>query len=739
MLSSADRAICARDPALPGLAEILDASAMASILGLRSLVPTYLRYKPGVSCTAAFLHPDAGPLAAYAYPRDRYAEIRSRADMSSDPMVSFLDAKCILVVPARLDPHLRALRRFLDPARRPKYLRKVISRREGFCKGEIRLLRYKPGRRLVARIDWKGKPRVALKITGAQDFNSALIGAAGAAAHGGASLVGASSLLRALVTGWVEGESICPELLGYTPDIAAVSAAGAALANLHTDPFRPAASVMPADDAGALSVVADDLAFLDVDLSRQAKSIGTEISLRISDAHFVPALVHGDFSADQIVISKDRPVIIDWDNAACGDPSRDIGTFLARLDAQAEDGFLTRSEADNLGAALVEGYAREAGAFPSVHTAHHARALLLIASEGFRMRRPNWPDRAAALIGRAAALVSRSPRSRRDPAMPELDGALNTCRVLPEIVCAMGDGTLPSLRLAPPELIRHKSARRALVRYRFEGEKTKVLLGKIRAKGPDRRTPQVHRALRAAGLDGLADHGVGVPRALGRVDTLHMWLQEEVSGDPLAQYLDPARSPETKVLARIGGALAHLHAVPAVVDHNWSFVDEAAVLRRAIEKAARNMPEEGNALCKIVVASEAQLEKLSNAPVCGIHRDFYFDQVLVDSHRTWILDLDLYAIGDPAIDIGNFLAHLDEFALRRFGDRNALAAQAAAFLAGYAEVMPLPTAHRIATLRSVSLARHIHISTLFKDRRHITHDLISISLASLTTLESKTS
>jgi aminoglycoside phosphotransferase (APT) family kinase protein len=266
-----------------------------------------------------------------------------------------------------------------------------------------------------------------------------------------------------------------------------------------------------------------------------------------------------------------------------------------------------------------------------------------------------------------------------------------------------------------------------------------VLLGKMRAKGPDRRTPRVHDALRTAGLDGRADHGVGVPRVLGRIDALNMWLQEEVPGRTLAHHLDPAEPPQAEVFARTGAALARLHAVPAAVDRRWSLVDEAAVLERALDQAAQDMPEAGEALRAIGRASMARLERLGDAPVCGIHRDFYFDQVLVDGPRIWLLDLDLYTIGDPAIDIGNFLAHLDEFALRRFGDVNALDTQASAFLAGYAGVRSLPTAGRIATLRTTSLARHIHISTRFQDRKHITQDLISISLAALTDMESQAS
>lgn len=88
------------------------------------------------------------------------------------------------------------------------------------------------------------------------------------------------------------------------------------------------------------------------------------------------------------------------------------------------------------------------------------------------------------------------------------------------------------------------------------------------------------------------------------------------------------------------------------------------------------------------------------------------------TQSVWLVDLDLYAVGDPAIDIGNVLAHLDELGLRRSGDAGAFAAQAAAFLAGYGAVRVPPAAGRVATLRAVSLARHVALSRRLPGRGH---------------------
>lgn len=739
MLSSADQAVCARDPALPGLPIILDAATLARKLGLDTLTPAYLRYKPGVSCTASFMHPKTGAMAVFAYARDRYKIVRERQEWARQPSITFLDEICIVVVPARLDRELTALRRYFNPERRPKYLRRVLGRREGFCKGDLTLLRYKPGRRFVARIDWKGRPRAALKVTNRHDFNRALIGATGAAAHGGSPLLGASSHLQALLTGWVRGRHICPEALGCAPDLADIEEVGAALARLHAASFRPAASISLTDDRVAMAAMAEDLDTLDKALSRNAARIGARIGARLANLECAQTLVHGDFSADQVVLTKKKPVILDWDQAAFGDPGRDLGVFRARLDAQAQDGQLTQTEADALGATLGEGYAQVASAVPASATLHHARALVLLASEGFRMRRPDWLERSHNLLARAESLLTRSSRPCRDPAMPTLDPALSKDRMWPEIVRLLGRRPPADVRIAAPELIRHKPGRRALVRYRIDGMDSPLLLGKIRAKGPDLRTPRVHHALRASGLDGRMTHGVGVPRVFGQIDKWNMWLQEEVPGRSLGHFLGATTGAHTDVFARTGAALARLHDTTAVSDRRWTLQNELQVLDQALEGAASEMPGSADALREIGLGARAELEALEEVQPCGIHRDFYFDQVLADGGRIWIVDLDLYTLGDPAIDLGNFLAHLDELGLRLFGERSTYAAEAAAFLAGYRARRPLQDVHRVKVLRAISLARHIHISTRFSDRRHITRDLIAMSLETLAAKKRKAS
>jgi Ser/Thr protein kinase RdoA (MazF antagonist) len=287
-------------------------------------------------------------------------------------------------------------------------------------------------------------------------------------------------------------------------------------------------------------------------------------------------------------------------------------------------------------------------------------------------------------------------------------------------LAALGAG---SERLDQAELIRYKPGRRALILYHVrDGANSRRLIGKMKASRPDVRTPDLHDALRAAGLDGRGPHRVGVPRSHGRIDDLNLWLQEAVPGIPLTDLLIPAS--DTAPSHRAGAALAQLHRTPVDTKRRWTMDDEVGVLDRALDAARALMPEAAQDIDIVMSGARAIASRLGSVQTCCIHRDFYSDQVLVDRESVWLVDLDLCAKGDPAIDLGNHLAHVAELALRRYGCEEALAAHEVAFLAGYGSVAPQPDAARVAAMRILSLSRHIYISTLFADRSHTTAPLI---------------
>jgi aminoglycoside phosphotransferase (APT) family kinase protein len=715
MLPRSDQAIVGRDPDLPGLGLVLDAGALAARLGTGALTPQYLCYKPGTSAVASFRPAEGdGGLDAFAvkaYPAERFDKVRRRSEWRSGPdPVRLLAAEQIALFPLRRDRDLTALRRIADPEGRVAFLRALLGQRSELADGALTLLRYKPGRRLVARLDHAGTPAAVVKAYTAEDFPRALDGAATAAALGGAPLRGVCLESHVVVCGWIEGRTLCPLATE------AVRRTGAWLARLHATQLG-----MPHDGAAPLARIVADLAALAPDLAERAAPVAAAVERALVAHAGAAAPIHGDFSADQVILRDGAPIVVDWDRVASGDPGRDLGSFLARLDAEAIDGLIAPAAAIGAGEALRAGYAAERD-LPASAPLHHARALILLSTEAFRQRAPRWPERTERLLAQAEALLAEPRRPAPGADLPMLAEALDARAMRPRLAAALGIAP-EALRLETPWLLRATPGRRALVEYRGTAAGSEfALLGKLRAKGPDVHAPELHRALRLQGLDGAAPQRVGVPESRARIDGLHLWLQERVPGLVVTGLLRPDGPVEPA--RRVGAALARLHGAQVEPPRRWSMADEGAVLERALEAAAAAMPAERARIRAIAAAAMRLLAELEPAPATGIHRDFYPDQVLLGGATVWIVDLDLYAQGDPAIDVGNFLAHVSELALRRHGAADTLACHEAAFLDGYCHLAPGIDPARVTALKTVSLARHIHISTRIPERRHVTAALI---------------
>jgi len=110
----------------------------------------------------------------------------------------------------------------------------------------------------------------------------------------------------------------------------------------------------------------------------------------------------------------------------------------------------------------------------------------------------------------------------------------------------------------------------------------------------------------------------------------------------------------------------------------------------------------------------------------GIHRDFYPDQVLVDGRRLYLLDFDLYCEGDPGLDVGNFLGHLVEQSLRILGRPDALGDRQKALEERFVELAGEACRASIRAYATLTLARHVFLSTQFPDRRPFTESLLEL-------------
>jgi aminoglycoside phosphotransferase (APT) family kinase protein len=150
------------------------------------------------------------------------------------------------------------------------------------------------------------------------------------------------------------------------------------------------------------------------------------------------------------------------------------------------------------------------------------------------------------------------------------------------------------------------------------------------------------------------------------------------------------------------------------------------ILHDRLAVVARLKPSWEKRLIRLLDASNRLTATLRVPYTASIHRDFYSDQVLVDGERVYLLDLDLICQGDPALDIGNFSAHISEYSLRVLGNPSTLADRERALEDRFVELKGDAARERVRAYALLTLVRHIYLSTQFPERQAFTQDILEL-------------
>ena len=781
MLSPADTNVVERDPAQPGLALLLDADAFLASLraarpdvDLRSVIPTYLRYKPGTSCTAGFrLDVGSQPVEVCARTHRRGDEgklmkVARAADVPGALGVGHvrLDDHGVLVVAFPNDDALASLRVLADGPVWEGLLRKMLP---GYAGGpaDVRTLAYKPERRYTGQLLSDGRPFATAKFYTPQGYESATRAAKLIGSRGALRLpkrLGRSARWQIVLLEWLAGRQLFDLLTapgGGTALPPLMASVGAALAELSVIESRKLRTRSRSSEIASLMGVAHSVAALWPPLAERAVGLAGRIATELSALPTIRRTIHGDFYAEQVLIREDQVAFVDLDQAAQGDPAADLGNFVAHVERRVVSGHISAETARAAADGIMRGFEETAREDVARRARVNAAAQLLrVAPHAFRSREPDWPDRLAAMLDRAGSMLdnpAERPATRQpgaaavtgaritcadpanagaDPAMPFLNEALEPHVMREHLRDALRESGLDGpLELRSIKVTRHKLGRRCLIEYAFDDRpasgRSLTVIGKVRAKGLDEGTYRVLNELRRAGFTDDSADGISVPRPLGMIPALHMTLQLKAPGEPLTRLLPGPLG--TALAARAADALRKLHAAGVAPRRSHRIEDELAILRERVPRVAESRPEWLPRIDRVLDACDRLAATLSSVGTTGIHRDFYPDQLLADvtpsgAGRIYLLDLDLYCEGDAALDAGNFVAHMTEQALRTTGTPNALADREHAFVDRFASSASAADAIRanVASYATLSLVRQIYISTLFADRRANTERLLAL-------------
>jgi thiamine kinase-like enzyme len=320
--------------------------------------------------------------------------------------------------------------------------------------------------------------------------------------------------------------------------------------------------------------------------------------------------------------------------------------------------------------------------------------------------------------------VSDRFNSVTDLKMPFLSAALDPLEVQQRFTQYLP--IVENAQLQKIQVIRHKPGRRCLIEYELLNNhgQTITLIGKIRAKGTDFNSYELQKSLWQKGFADDSADGISVPQPVGIIPEWQMWLQRKVQGAFATQFLTQTN---TSFLAKRIAEVAHkLHQTNISPRRSHTMSDELRILNERIPLVMQQYPEWKKRLEQILAASNYLGENTPEQKHCGIHRDFYPDQVIINGSRLYLIDLDLYCEGNPAIDIGNFIAHIKEYSLRILGNSEALSDWETALTEKFIQLTSEEFKTSIESYVTLTLVRHIYISTQFLERRFSTETLLNL-------------
>ena len=764
MLTHADKQIIAGDTELPGLAALLDSDLMLGKLqelpGLQSAVKIqvkYLRYKPSNSCACTLKVQLADGSVQYYFAKaltpKRFVQSWNNPKRQKliqenvpHPPMALFDLNIILLHPA-YDHSIRYLRWLIDPQARREILQLCGLEENLNDAVDIDILRYKPERRLVAGVRYNDHYVAVVRCIYPEDFGKVLTASAFGIAQNELQLLGVDGTNCTLATRWLEGHSLCPEEQVIASDEMLAHLANK-LHKLHQSRYQPTIKYGISDEIQAMQGV---LSTFNAILPQQAtwfSELMEKITQGLQRQQDVFRLIHGDFSLDQVVEDQGKLHLLDWDRCAAGNPLMDLATFIARLEFQVIEGVLPGWQANKLVQTFLHHYQQKTHDDLSGLTYFVASALLRLATEPFRKRTPQWPEYTLQLLQRVSCLLNKKDDSylsaegkilsfESDPLLTDLTHRDHMQSRLMKVLPPTYQG-----RLITAEVQRYKPQRRAIVDYIIDTEKLgrQCIIGKYRRKGLDSRAFNIQQSLWQEGFNDSAHISVAEP--LGTLAEQHTWLQQKVNGQCLGDLLVQSNGRLAFLGESVARALNQLHQSKVAQQLSlpvWTVDDELAILRDRLTQAQTLLPALAERIGRVLSgcekltknldATQNSVNFLTALETVSVHRDFYQDQILERNGRPGdmvLLDLDLLCQGHAALDAGNYLAHIIEFALRHYGDIHALQQHQDTFLSTFLTYSATANKQSVDIYTTLSLARHICLSTQFADRKHTTETLLAL-------------
>lgn len=252
----------------------------------------------------------------------------------------------------------------------------------------------------------------------------------------------------------------------------------------------------------------------------------------------------------------------------------------------------------------------------------------------------------------AACLVEFFPATWRLPGLAFATDPRRMAELLSE-----GSGDAPADEVTV-QMIRYRPDRSCVLRYEIgPGGRGGILFGKVYRPGA--RALRIWQKLVTFHDQGRA-LGIAVPQPIRLVEEWSLVLMGAVEGD---RFKDVLRRSETsdqlrRAVEAAARGLAAFQRLRLDTDEVRTLPSLAAELGKRTVRLAEIAPAAARTAEPLVAQVRELAERSPRAVLSTIHGDFKPSQIFVQDDRLSVVDLDRACRGDPALDVGSFLAVL---------------------------------------------------------------------------------
>lgn len=211
-------------------------------------------------------------------------------------------------------------------------------------------------------------------------------------------------------------------------------------------------------------------------------------------------------------------------------------------------------------------------------------------------------------------------------------------------------------RITRVEILGYRLERRSLLSLVIQ-EKNRIISIVAKLVRPEKAAGifTALRELENTGFNQQTDDQIGVPHPIAHSLEGIVWLEK--IDEPSLHDLTGTDAFVSACQAA-GRTLNKLHRAVLKNLSLYSVEEEWKRLKEMILETAQIYPELADQLTNTFSLLNRDVPVLRKEEMTPVHRDFYDKQLLVGPKRVTLIDTDTLALGDPALDVGNFLAHL---------------------------------------------------------------------------------